>query len=149
MTALWLAPLDGVAVLVARGVEGRRAAAAPPAVAAVLFLVFFDRDDRTPQGAAGPWHPLTGRPPGWRSSYPPGRFTWHAFTSPWPTVVDTRVGFLNKNGTAEVGCGVARDSHLAKALCGEHCLSRGEKKRRRSWSEGHVVHGPQSTPVVG
>src|SRR6266487_2285874 len=46
------AALDGVAVLVAPGVEGGWAAATPAAGAAVLFLVFFDRDDRLDAAAA-------------------------------------------------------------------------------------------------
>src|SRR5262249_18672347 len=45
MTALWLAPLDGVALTVARGVEGGRPAAVAATGAAVVLLVFLDRDD--------------------------------------------------------------------------------------------------------
>ena len=52
MTALWLAPLDGVAVTVPGGVEGRWPAAAAAAVTAVVLLVFFDRDDRGDAPAA-------------------------------------------------------------------------------------------------
>src|SRR5262249_6554110 len=56
---------------------------------------------------------------------------------------------LHLEGAAEVGGGVARDGHLATALRGKHRLSRGEKKRCRPGREGHNVHGPQATPVVG
>jgi len=52
LSQLGKASLDGVAVLVAPGVEGGWAAATPAAGAAVLFLVFFDRDDRLDVAAA-------------------------------------------------------------------------------------------------
>src|SRR5215831_10119579 len=56
---------------------------------------------------------------------------------------------LQLEGAAEVGGGVARDGHLATALRGKHRLGGGEKKRCRPRGEGHNVHGPQATPVVG
>ena len=75
------AALYGVAFLVPAGVEGRRAAAGPAAVTAVLLLVLLDRDDRLDAVLAQPGAVRPGgvrlighraaRPPAWPAQSPP------------------------------------------------------------------------------